>query len=72
MEGGLANANDRRLRRASRRVKSGVVETGDDEGVGAASLGDLLDQTRNRERLVEIAFNARGPEIGISRCDLDA
>ena len=58
MERGLADANDRRLRRASRRVKSGVVETGDDEGVGVASLADLLDQTRNRERLVEIAFDA--------------
>ena len=58
MEGRLANANDRRLRRASRGVKPGVVETGDDEGVGAASLTDLLNEARNRERLVEIAFDA--------------
>ena len=37
-----------------------------------ARLADLLDEARNRERLVEIAFDAGRPEIGIDRCDLDA
>ena len=71
MERGFANADDRRGRRASRSIETGIVETGDDEGVGAARLADLLDQPRNRERLVVIALDAGRTKIGIDRRDLD-
>ena len=65
MKRGFADANDRRSRRASRRLKPGVVEAGDDEGVRVARLADLLDQARNGEGLVEIALDAGRPEVGI-------
>ena len=62
---GLADADDRGRGRASRRLESGVVETGDDESVRVGRLADLLDQARNREGLVEIALDAGRPELGI-------
>ena len=71
MKRGLADPDDRSFRRASRRVEAGVVETGDDEGVGVAGLADLLDQPWNRECLVEIAFDAGRAEIGVDGADLD-
>lgn len=71
MKRGLADPEDRSFGRASRRVEAGVVETGDDEGVGVAGLADLLDQPWNRERLVEIAFDAGRAEIGVDSGDLD-
>ena len=37
-----------------------------------ARLADLLDQPRNRERLVVIALDAGRPKIGIDGGDLDA
>ena len=71
MERGLADPNHRRGRRASRCIKSGVVEAGDDEGVRACRLANLLDEPRNGENLVEIALDAGRPEVGIDGADLD-
>src|ERR1700722_20577541 len=71
MEGGLADANHRRGRGASRCIKSSVVEAGDDEGVRACGLANLRYEPRNRENLVEIALDAGRPEVGIDGADLD-
>src|ERR1700727_3386604 len=71
MESGLADANHRRSRGASRCIKSSVVEAGDDERLRACVLANLRDQPRNRENLVEIALDAGRPEVGIDGADLD-
>jgi hypothetical protein len=72
MERGFADANHRRQGRAPRRLESGVVETGDDERVCVARLADLIDETWNGERLVEIALYAGRAEVGIDGGDFDA
>ena len=67
MEGRFADAEDGRAGRATRGLQPAVVEAGDDEGVGVGGLADFIEQARQRERLVEIAFDAGGPEFGIDR-----
>src|ERR1700733_4352391 len=69
MESGLADANHRRSRGASRCIKSSVVEAGDDERIRACVLANLRDQPRNRENLVEIALDAGRPEVRIDDTD---
>ncbi len=68
----LADADDRRGGRAARGVEPGVVEAGDDEGVGVGRPGDLGEEAGHGEGLVEIALDARRPEFGIDGADLDA
>ena len=72
MERGFADADHRRGRCAARGLEPGVVEAGDDEGVGVARLADLVDEAWNRERLIEIALDAGRPKVWIDRCDFDA
>ena len=50
---------------AARGVQPGVVETGDDEGVGVGRPGDLGERSGHGEGFVEIALDARRPEFGI-------
>ena len=72
MEGRLADADDRRVGDAARSVEPGVVEAGNDVGIAVGCLLHLADHARNREDLVEIAFDARRTVAGIDRDDLGA
>ena len=68
----LTNADDGHIGDTACRLEARIVETGDDEGVGAAALADLFEKAGQRKRLIEIALDA-GRAIGrVGGQDLDA
>ena len=68
----LADADHRAVGQAARRVKAGIVETGDDEGIGIGVAADQAQKARQAHRLVEIALDRGGAVLGVEGDDLGA
>ena len=71
---GLADADDRRTRRAARSIEAGIVETGDDMRVGAGALGlrNPRQHSRHGKRAVVISLDRGRTEFRLARHNLDA
>ncbi len=68
----LADADHRHGSGTARCIKAGIVETGNDAGIGGRALLHFPDHARNGKNLVEISFDARRTVGGIARDDCRA